>query len=243
MNNQSNSPIRKRESKLGDRLTIERIKDSSLSAVFQLRAEPGELRRSSEPQFPLLPHPREIPIIRDETQIESMDGGKKHTERRKGRRGGEGGEWGGRRHGKARCAGRGRKKATWREKKIGIFLERRMIKLRMVRCYRNPDWDELRPSGTCTSHRYITIYTYVLYMNLLRFPRAASTDLILKCQCTRLAFNYKEKPLYFIGNGKPVQFHIRFILKSCPTLHRLEYHSNSKNVKLIYSSQILWEVN
>jgi len=40
----------------------------------------------------LLPHPREIPIIRDETQIESMDGGKKRTGRRKrGReRGGDG---------------------------------------------------------------------------------------------------------------------------------------------------------
>jgi len=38
-----------------------------------------------------------------------------------------------------RGTGKGRKKATRREKKIGIFLERRMIKLRMVRCYRNPD--------------------------------------------------------------------------------------------------------
>jgi len=38
----------------------------------------------------LLPHPREIPIIRDETQIESMDGEKKRTGRRKRGDGNEG---------------------------------------------------------------------------------------------------------------------------------------------------------
>lgn len=175
-----------------DRLTMERIKDSSLSAVFQLRAEPGKLRRSSEPQSPLLPHPREIPIIRDETQIESMDGGKKHTERRKRRRRSRRGK----RDGKARCAGRGRKKATWREKKIGIFLERRMIKLRMVRCYRNPDWDELRPSGTCTSPLYNDIYVCIVHVSTSVLS-CSIRDLILKCQCTRLAFNYKEKSFVF----------------------------------------------
>lgn len=151
------------------------------SFSFQLRAEPGKLRRSSEPRSPLLP--REIPIIRDETQIESTDGRKKRTERRRRRRRGkeeEGNEW---ETGMGkRGAGRGRKKATRREKKIGIFLERRMIKLRMVRCYRNPDWDELRPNGTCTSSLYNVMYCTCIYLGFLaQYPRY----LVLKCQCTR----------------------------------------------------------
>jgi len=35
-----------------------------------------------------------------------------------------------------------REESYAREKKIGILPGRRMIKLRVVRCYRNPDWDE-----------------------------------------------------------------------------------------------------
>lgn len=65
------------------------------------------------------------------TVEKSARGGEEEEEGRERKRGRDG-------MGK-RGAGRGRKKATRREKKIGIFLERRMIKLRMVRCYRNPD--------------------------------------------------------------------------------------------------------
>lgn len=66
---------------------MERIKDSSLSAVlFQQLSQALESRSRGAQTverasvFSLLPHPREIPIIRDETQIESMDGGKKRKE-------------------------------------------------------------------------------------------------------------------------------------------------------------------
>lgn len=117
----------------------------------------------------------------------------------KSARGGEEEEGGERKRGRdgmgKRGAGRGRKKATRREKKIGIFLERRMIKLRMVRCYRNPDWDELRPSGTCISPLYNDIYVCIVHVSTLVLS-CSIRDLILKCQCTRLAFNYKEKSLY-----------------------------------------------
>lgn len=83
-----------------------------MSAVFQLPSRSElELRRpESEPRSPFLPHPREIPIIRDETQIESMDGGKKRGGRKRRKGGGGRVEGGG--EGGTGIRGEERRKAT-----------------------------------------------------------------------------------------------------------------------------------
>lgn len=78
-----------------------------------------------------------------------------------------------------------------------------MIKLRMVRCYRNPDWDEPAAERIqCTSLRAVTTYlrhTYVYVSNC--FSLESYTTRV----CVAIK-REKEKSLHFVKNAVSIKF-------------------------------------
>lgn len=116
-----------------------------------------------------------------------MDGGKKRTKS----------------EGRRRERGGGRKKATRREKKIGILPERRMIKLRMVRCYRNPDWDE------SSDRAHLPTVAIYMYVHVIYLGPCSIHSLYLFFSFvlnTRLGFNFRKTIVVFYC--KSIKFYI-----------------------------------